>query len=67
MRVTPAMADWMVCSSHALRLTVVQGRFFAALEMTIWGGDLAKGRRFYMIVEQPLEEGARRRRRIDLP
>ena len=25
------------------------------------------GQRFYMTVEQPLEEGARRRRRIDLP
>ena len=37
------------------------------LEMTIWGGDLAKGRRFYMTAVQPLEEGARRRRRIDLP
>lgn len=37
MRVTPAMADWMVCSSHALRLAVVQGRFFAALEMTMRG------------------------------
>ena len=31
------------------------------------GEDLAKGRRFCMTVEQPLEEGARRRRRIDLP
>ena len=26
-----------------------------------------KGQRFYMPAEQPLEEGARRRRRIDLP
>ena len=25
------------------------------------------GQRFYMTVEQPLEEGARRRRRMDLP
>ena len=25
------------------------------------------GQRFYMIVEQPLEEGAHRRRRIDCP
>lgn len=51
MCVTPAMADWMVSSSHALRLNVVQGRFLAALEITIWGGgDLVKGRRFYMTV-----------------
>jgi len=54
-------------SSHTLHLTVMQGRFLASLEMTIWGGDLAKGQRFYMTVVQPLEEGARRRRRIDLP
>ena len=37
MRFTPAMADWMVCSSHALPLTSVQGRFLAALEMTMRG------------------------------
>ena len=46
MRVTPAMADWMVCSSHARRLTVVQGRFLAALEMTIWGRRPCEGATF---------------------
>ncbi len=47
MRVTPAMADWMVCSSHALRLTVVQGRFFAALEMTMRGGRYCRFTGFF--------------------
>ena len=58
----------------------VQGRFLAALEMTIRGKRYshfvdfshrevsgAWALRFYMPAEQPLEEGARRRRRIDLP
>ena len=58
----------------------VQGRFLAALEMTIRGKRYSHfvdfshrevsgvwALRFYMPAEQPLEEGARRRRRIDLP
>ena len=67
-------------SSDALRLIVVQGRFLASLEMTIRGKRYsyfvdfshrevsgAWALRFYMPAEQPLEEGARRRRRIDCP
>ena len=67
-------------SSHARRLTSVQGRFLALLEMTIRGKRYsyfvdfshrevsgAWALRFYMTAEQPLEEGARRRRRIDCP
>ncbi len=67
-------------SSGARRLTVVQGRFLASLEMTIRGKRYsyfvdfshrevsgAWALRFYMPAEQPLEEGARRRRRIDCP
>ena len=41
--------------------------FSLSLEMTIWGKRYSYMLRFYMPVEQPLEEGARRRRRIDLP
>ena len=65
-------------SSDALRLIVVQGRFLASLEMTIRGKRYsyfvdfshrevsgAWALRFYMPVEQPLEEGARQRRRMD--
>ena len=65
-------------SSHARRLTVVQGRFLASLEMTIRGKAVFSFRclshreesgawalRFYMPAEQPLEEGACQRRRMD--
>ncbi len=43
MRVTPAMADWMVSSSHTLPLTVLLGRFLATLEMTMRGKTLRRG------------------------
>ena len=46
MRVTPAMADWMVSSSHTLPLTVLLGRFLAALEMTMRGRRPCEGSAF---------------------
>ena len=35
-------------SSHARCLTVVQGRFLATLEMTIWGRRPSEGAAFYV-------------------
>jgi len=49
--VIPSRMEYGVSlSPHTFCLTGVQGRFLASLEMTIRGGDLAKGQRFYMTV-----------------